>query len=60
VELKDPRPALTGNGEIEEKRKPLAHTTSGLENGPAGKNWGGKRNGWIAAHCQDRQLSLER
>ena len=32
-----PRPALIGSGEIEGKRWPRVHTTSGHGNGPAGK-----------------------
>jgi hypothetical protein len=42
VYLKNPRIALIGSGESEERRKPHGHTTSGHGTGPVGKkNWGG-------------------
>jgi hypothetical protein len=42
----NPRPASPGNGEIEGKRWPHGHITSGHGNGPDGKtNWGEKGNG---------------
>jgi hypothetical protein len=40
MELKDPYPAPPDNGATDKKRKPLAHTTSGLGNGPVGKKLG--------------------
>jgi hypothetical protein len=42
MELKDPRQALIGSGEIEERRRPHGHTISGRGNGPAGKKKGWK------------------
>jgi hypothetical protein len=48
---KDPRPALLGNGEPEEKPRPLENTPPDMEMGQlAKKNYGGKRNAWIEAH----------
>lgn len=37
VELKDPRPALIGNGASGKRRRPHGHTPSGEGNGSTGK-----------------------
>jgi hypothetical protein len=32
----------------------------GMEMGQLAKNWGGKRNGWIAPHLPDQKLIAKR